>query len=222
MRVLFRRQCCGGGSVIGNDECGSDSFRCGGFFEYSGCFSCPSAFGVVDVEEVLPQDGFFDESEAEGGFDEAVERFGRVEVGGVLFERLQELFCSGEGFFVAEVESRRLHSVGGELCVDEGELCFGVLCVGRGWKFVDEGFEGFFGLYHIDLSSFDVLDVLEIDEPFEIQRVGEGRGGGVCLDEGVGFEDGFDFLFFPVVSEREEDLRSGGEFGVGVVVGDDF
>ncbi len=42
------------------------------------------------------------------------------------------------------------------------------------------------------------------------------------MDEGFDFDEGFGFLFSFVVSKREEDLRSGREFGVGVVVRDDL
>ena len=80
----------------------------------------------------------------------------------------------GEGLFVAEVEARRLHVVGCQLCLREVELGFGVVCVRGGGKFVDEGLEGFLGLCHVDLRSFDVLDILEVDEPFKVEGVGEG------------------------------------------------
>ena len=75
---------------------------------------------------------------------------------------------------------------------------------------------------HVDLCSFDMLDILEVDESFQVECIGEGGGGGVGLEEGFDFDEGFDFLFFSVVSEREQDLRSGREFGVGVVVRDDL
>ena len=91
----------------------------------------------------------------------------------------ENLLGCGERLFVAEVEARRLHAVRYELCSDKVEFRFGVLRVGRFGKSVDEGLEGFVGFAHVDLRSFDMLDILEVDESFQVERVGErGRGGG--------------------------------------------
>ena len=127
-----------------------------------------------------------------------------------------------ERFPVAEVEACRLHAVRCELRSDEVEFRFGVLRVGRCGKSVDEGLEGFVGFAHVDLRSFDVLDILEVDESFQVERVGERGRGGVGLDEGFDFDERFDLLFLAVVGEGEQDLRSGSEFRVGVVVRDDL
>ena len=127
---LFRGECCGRGCVIGYFEEDLSFFVCLGLCHFSGGFFCPSAFSVVDVEEVLPDAGFFDESEAEGGFDESIEHFGCVECCGVFGEGFEDLLGGGEGIFVAEVEARCLDVVGDELCLDEVEFSFGVVRVG--------------------------------------------------------------------------------------------
>ena len=178
LRSLFQRECCGGGGVIGYSENDADVFGCFGFRCFAGGFFCPSVFGVVDSEEVVPEDCFFEKSEAEGGFDQAVEHFGCVEVGGVFREGFQYLLGGGEGFFVAQIKACRLHGVRDELGSDEVQFRLRVLRVGGGGKFIDERLEGFVRFCHVDLASFDVLYVLEVDEPFQVEGVGErGRRG---------------------------------------------
>ncbi len=109
-----------------------------------------------------------------------------------------------------------------KLGLNQVELGFRVLRVGRDGKFIDERLERFFRLYHVDLCSFDVLYVLEVDESFKVEGVGERRRRGVGLDEGLDFDEGFDFLLGSVKGEGEQDLRARGEIRVGVVVRDDL
>ena len=101
LRSLFRGKCSRRGSVSGYSEDGSDMFGGVGFQSLASRFFCPATFGVVDMEEVLPEDCLFEKSEAEGGFDEAVEHFRCVEVGRVFREGFQYLLGGGEGFLVA-------------------------------------------------------------------------------------------------------------------------